>query len=47
MKTKIINTHTSAFEIIKRSVYAFQVLVVGVAIPFLFALGISHDTIKN
>ena len=47
MKTKIDNSKNSAFETVKRSVYAFQVLIVGIAIPVLFALGISNDTIRN
>ena len=42
MKTRQINTEHSMAEIVKRSFNSFQLLIVGVAIPFLFFVGISN-----
>ncbi len=47
MKTQLSNVSGSKLETIRRGLYAFQVLVVGLAIPLLFALGISNDTVKK
>ena len=37
----------SNFELFKRILYSFQVLVVGIAIPALFILGISSNFQKK
>jgi hypothetical protein len=41
MKTLINNEETPRLEFFKRILYSFQVLIVGIAIPVLFFLGIS------
>ncbi len=41
MKTVINNEETPRLELFKRILYSFQVLIIGVAIPVLFFLGIS------
>ncbi len=41
MKTTINNEETMGMEFFKRCLYSFQVLIVGIAIPVLFFLGIS------
>lgn len=41
MKTVIINEATPRLEFFKRILYSFQVLIVGIAIPVLFFLGVS------
>ncbi len=41
MKTLINSSTTSIVEFAKRTIYSFQVLIVGIAIPFLFLIGIS------
>lgn len=41
MKTVISNQETPGLEFFKRILYSFQVLVIGIAIPVLFFLGIS------
>ena len=47
MKTIINSNENSIFEFAKRSLYAFQVLLVGIAIPFLFLFGISNANQKK
>jgi len=42
MKTHQINTEYSIVEMAKRSFNSFQLLIIGVAIPFLFVIGISN-----
>ena len=42
MKTIISNSRASIGETVKRTIYSFQVLIVGVAIPVLFIIGISN-----
>jgi len=42
MKTIISNSIGSISESVKRTIYSFQVLIVGVAIPVLFIIGISN-----
>ena len=42
MKTIISNSRASIGETVKRSIYSFQVRIVGVAIPVLFIIGISN-----
>lgn len=41
MKTVINNEETPRLEFFKRILYSFQVLIIGIAIPVLFFLGIS------
>ncbi len=41
MKTVINNQETPGLEFFKRILYSFQVLIIGIAIPVLFFLGIS------
>lgn len=47
MKTVINSNENSVFEFAKRSIYSFQVLIVGFAIPFLFLFGISNANQKK
>jgi hypothetical protein len=47
MKTTINSSITSISESAKRIIYSFQVLMVGIAIPVLFIIGISNDTQKK
>jgi amino acid transporter len=47
MKTVINVNETSTFEIVKHIIYSFQVLIVGIAIPFLFFIGISDVSQKK
>lgn len=47
MKTVINSNENSVFEFAKRSIYSFQVLIVGIAIPFLFLFGISNANQKK
>lgn len=47
MKTVINSSENSIFEFAKRSIYSFQVLLVGIAIPFLFLFGISNANQKK
>ncbi len=47
MKTIANNTETSMFETVKRFIYSFQVLIIGVAIPVLFIIGISNINQKK
>lgn len=37
----------SNFELFKRILYSFQVLIIGIAIPFLFILGTSSNFQKK
>ncbi|CAN5162458.1 hypothetical protein BH20BAC1_BH20BAC1_09040 [soil metagenome] len=46
MKTSNITDNNIA-ESLKRLLYSFQVLIVGIAIPVLFMMGISTKTPKN
>ena len=41
MKTAINNEEATGLELFKRILYSFQVLIIGIAIPVLFFLGIS------
>ena len=41
MKTEINNEGSNRLEFFKRIIYSFQVLIVGIALPFLFLIGIS------
>ncbi len=41
MKTVISSEETPRLEFFKRILYSFQVLIVGIAIPVLFFLGVS------
>lgn len=41
MNTFINSNENSIFEFAKRSIYSLQVLLIGIAIPVLFLLGIS------
>jgi hypothetical protein len=41
MKTVIKSNQISTFEIAKYTLYSLQVLVIGIAIPILFFIGIS------
>ncbi|MEP7252621.1 MAG: hypothetical protein ABI683_09585 [Ginsengibacter sp.] len=41
MKKTINNTKITVTESLKRILYAFQVLIVGIAIPVLFFMGVS------
>lgn len=47
MKTLINSSNTSILEFVKRSFYFFQVLMVGIAIPVLFIIGISDGNQKK
>ena len=47
MKTVINVNETSTFEIVKHIIYSFQVLIVGITIPFLFFIGISDVSQKK
>lgn len=47
MNTVINSNENSIFEFAKRSFYSFQVLIIGIAIPFLFLLGISNNNQKQ
>lgn len=47
MKTSNNITDHSIAESLKRLLYSFQVLIVGIAIPVLFIIGISTKTPKN
>ena len=42
MKTILSNRIASISETVKRTFYSFQVLIIGVAIPVLFIIGISN-----
>lgn len=47
MKTIIKKSEALGLEYFKRALYAFQVLVVGIAIPALFLIGISYNNPKK
>ena len=47
MKTVIINEESSKLEFFKRILYSFQVLMVGIALPLLFLVGISDGNQKK
>jgi hypothetical protein len=47
MKTVINSNENSVIELAKRSFYSFQVLIIGIAILFLFLFGISNANQKN
>ncbi len=47
MKTIINNRLASISESVKRTIYSFQVLIIGVAIPVLFIIGISNISQKK
>ena len=47
MKTVIINEESGKFEFFKRTLYSFQVLIVGIALPLLFLVGISDGNQKK
>ncbi len=47
MKTIIKNQESPVYEVIKRFMFAFQLLIVGIAIPLLFVIGISNREQKK
>ncbi len=47
MKTVTFNSENPVVTYVKRFIYSFQVLMVGVAIPFFFLFGISDGNHKN
>ena len=47
MKTVINNQESGKLEIFKRILYSFQVLMVGIALPVLFLIGISDGNQKK
>ncbi|MEO8412764.1 MAG: hypothetical protein ABI472_03865 [Ginsengibacter sp.] len=47
MKTTINSSKTSIFESAKRIIYSFQLLMIGIAIPVLFIIGISNINQKK
>ncbi|MGH2647299.1 MAG: hypothetical protein ACRDE8_07015 [Ginsengibacter sp.] len=47
MNSVINSNENSIFEFAKRSFYSFQVLIIGIAIPFLFLFGISNHSQKQ
>ncbi len=46
MKTVIENQESKVYELAKSILYSFQVLMVGIAIPLLFIIGISNNNQK-
>ena len=47
MKAVINNEESGNLEIFRRILYSFQVLVVGIALPVLFLIGISDGNQKR
>ena len=47
MKTVLNNEESGKMELFKRTLYSFQVLVVGIALPLLFLVGISDGNQKK
>lgn len=47
MKTVTFKAENPGFTFVKRFLYSFQVLMVGVAIPFFFLFGISDGNHKK
>ena len=47
MKTVINNEGSDKLEFFKRILYSFQVLMVGIALPLLFIIGISDGNQKK
>jgi hypothetical protein len=47
MKTVINNEESGRIELFKRILYSFQVLIVGIALPLLFLIGISDGNQKK
>jgi hypothetical protein len=47
MKTVTFNSENPVVTYVKRFIYSFQVLMVGVAIPFFFLFGISDGNHKS
>lgn len=47
MKKVFISYENPVLEMAKRTFYSFQVLIVGIAIPFLFLVGISYENQKR
>ena len=47
MKTVINNEGSGKLELFKRILYSFQVLMVGIALPLLFLVGISDGNQKK
>ena len=43
MKTVFENAATESFELAKRTLYAFEVLIIGIFIPVLFLVGINTN----
>ncbi len=43
MKTVIENVATESFEFAKRTLYSFEVLIIGIFIPVLFLVGINTN----
>ena len=47
MKTVTRNEESGKLEVFKRILYSFQVLMVGIALPLLFLVGISDGNQKK
>jgi len=47
MKTVFNNEESGKMELFKRTLYSFQALVVGIALPLLFLVGISDGNQKK
>ena len=47
MKTVINNPESGKFEFFKRILFSFHVLIVGIALPLLFLVGISDGNQKK
>ena len=43
MKTAINHAAADSFELVKRALYSFQVLMVGLLIPLLFVIGTNTN----
>lgn len=43
MKTVINNVAAESFEVAKRALYSFEVLIIGLLIPLLFVIGINTN----
>ena len=43
MKTAINHAAAESFELVKRAIYSFEVLVIGLLIPVLFVIGTNTN----
>lgn len=43
MKTVINHVAAESFELVKRALYSFEVLIIGLLIPLLFVIGINTN----